>query len=377
MLSVVALVCVAMFDGRVGPTGSQDASLVALVTSSPRSVYQQMQQPETTTPLSLLPAPPLTVATPTLHLPATMPPPQQQGRRRLLDWDSSPAELDSLGELIDVSGHNATGSDLLSTLSRTKQGLWRYSHRVATLYPRLTADMLRNQSRASNVGGGQPKRNLRSRRSTTHPAAPPSVVAAPASAAPPALATSKGLVSASAAQRGRADLPLLASHYVSEPVPPVVPLARIATVNRVLMTTGKALLDPALTVTVPDNEVPLKHQPHTSSPASSALSAWRGPPVPVPVPVPEADQAGGAKPVVFSPAADSQVLVMLLPASSIRWGKAWADSAEGTTEALLNTFNNGTDTPNGAGGPDEAGQMWVEIGCSVFKIQVVKNVTMA
>jgi hypothetical protein len=77
------------------------------------------------------------------------------------------------------------------------------------------------------------------------------------------------------------------------------------------------------------------------------------------------------------------MLVMLLPASSVRWGKNWAESSEGTMEAMLNGLNftdtahntRGSNSGTETGGESEG--MWVEIGCSVFKAQLVRNVTLS
>ena len=112
---------------------------------------------------------------------------------------------------------------------------------------------------------------------------------------------------------------------------------------------------------------------------------------------------------------------MLLPASSIRWGKVWSDSSAGTMDNVLNGFNFSNSTARhhqhyprrasssssssssslsrneqhedgdddvvdgdiddvvddemegGGGGLDD---MWIEIGCSIFKAQLVRNVTL-
>jgi hypothetical protein len=80
---------------------------------------------------------------------------------------------------------------------------------------------------------------------------------------------------------------------------------------------------------------------------------------------------------------DSNVLVMLLPASKVRWGKDWGRSSEGSMEAMLNGLNftdysNHDDKSRGEIPSDSAVQddMWVEIGCSVFRAHLVRNVTL-
>jgi hypothetical protein len=85
-----------------------------------------------------------------------------------------------------------------------------------------------------------------------------------------------------------------------------------------------------------------------------------------------------------SPAeSDNNVLVMLLPASKVRWGKNWGRSSEGTMEAMLNGLNftdysNNDDKSGGEIPSDNPVQddMWVEIGCSVFRAHLVRNVTL-
>jgi hypothetical protein len=123
------------------------------------------------------------------------------------------------------------------------------------------------------------------------------------------------------------------------------------------MTHGKALLDPSLVVSPKSSE--------SSTVTTSALSTWRAP---------EESSGKPTVPVVVPTSADAQVLVMLLPASQVRWGRVWADSEAGTTESLLHMLN---ETHSRSPGADEDKEpMWVEIGCSVFRAQLVANVTL-
>ena len=87
-----------------------------------------------------------------------------------------------------------------------------------------------------------------------------------------------------------------------------------------------------------------------------------------------------------SPSGDSNMLVMLLPASSVRWGKNWGDSSEGTMEAMLkglnftdtdSTYSSYNDNGNSNSNTENEEGMWVEIGCSVFRAHLVRNVTLS
>ena len=73
-----------------------------------------------------------------------------------------------------------------------------------------------------------------------------------------------------------------------------------------------------------------------------------------------------------------QVLVMLLPASSVRWGKSWGDSSERTMDWMLNNYYSSQHDDVSSEyrtSHNATDDMWLEIGCSVFRAQLVKNVT--
>ena len=63
---------------------------------------------------------------------------------------------------------------------------------------------------------------------------------------------------------------------------------------------------------------------------------------------------------------------MMLPASSVRWGPTWSEgSRDGDVFAdILKDQREYKST-----GTDSEESLWVEIGCSVFKAQLVRNVT--
>jgi hypothetical protein len=168
-------------------------------------------------------------------------------------------------------------------------------------------------------------------------------------------AAGKGLVPAWATS------PLATAH----PHPPLdTPTSPSAlAMSRVVLTRGRALLDPALVVGPPVGAG--RDRPA----AATAVSTWVG-------------SGGGGGPggplgVGVGAAGTNNMLLMLLPASAVRWGKVWSESTEGTMEALLNNMklDNSTGAADGSGGDHEG--IWVEIGCSVVRAQLVRNVTLA
>jgi hypothetical protein len=116
------------------------------------------------------------------------------------------------------------------------------------------------------------------------------------------------------------------------------------------------------TKTVDNNEV----KSETSVSTTTALSPYYG----------DATSSPAAPKALLSisssevpPDTNDNMLLMLLPANQVRWGKSVSDSL--SMEALLSNSNF---TLDGDAAP--ADDMWVEIGCAVFKAQLVKNVTL-
>ena len=161
-----------------------------------------------------------------------------------------------------------------------------------------------------------------------------------------------------------------------------------ASVSRILLTQGRALLDPSLVMRpqgAKSNVVPTPKEDTVTDALLKTLSTWTGsrssdePPV-----VRVGVNTMGTSPVDPQSSAGN-MLVMLLPASAVRWGKNWGDSSEGTMEAMLKGLNF-TDSTYGAHGRNMGGEsgsgesddgMWIEIACSVFKAQLVRNVTLS
>ena len=196
-----------------------------------------------------------------------------------------------------------------------------------------------------------------------------------------------------------------------------LPSSSVLSMSRVLLTSGRALLDPAMVMRTGStagasmgggvgggsstSDMTSDHR------TATALSTWidravggigagatttttgntvSSPPV-VSIGVNMGSNINVAAAAGVAGVANSgNMLVMLLPASSVRWGKVWGESSEGTMEALLSGMNvddktttsttNGTTNENDQANMDQEG-MWVEIGCSVFKAQLVRNVTLS
>lgn len=167
--------------------------------------------------------------------------------------------------------------------------------------------------------------------------------------------------------------------------------AQFSSVSRVLLTQGRALLDPSLVIPLKEdknknNVVPTNEGKTATDTFLKTLSTWTG----------TGTGAGGRAredpPVVrvgintvgsgpLDPSSPNNMLVLLLPASAVRWGKSWQESSEGTMDAMLKglNFSEGAydkmDDSETDGTVEEG--MWVEIGCSVIKAQLVRNVTLS
>ena len=164
---------------------------------------------------------------------------------------------------------------------------------------------------------------------------------------------------------------------------------KYSSVSRVLLTQGRALLDPSLVMPLEvdkskNNVVPTNKGRTATDTFLKTLSTWTGtgtggrdadePPV-----VRVGINTMGSSPV--DPSSPNNMLVLLLPASAVRWGKNWQESSEGTMDAMLKGLNftegaYGKMDDGEADGTVEEG-MWVEIGCSVIKAQLVRNVTLS
>lgn len=156
--------------------------------------------------------------------------------------------------------------------------------------------------------------------------------------------------------------------------------------SKILMTEGKALLDPSLVQlpkfidsntfgfpSSPDEVVRLRH---IGSEKSEALAAHA-----LVAPSTFGSIRGRESAYVQSPSPASGSLhspqfLMMLPLSSVKWGTSWDDDDSvhnPLTQLLKNLHNESSE----AGSSDDVSSYWIEIGCSVVKAQLVKNVTLS
>lgn len=155
--------------------------------------------------------------------------------------------------------------------------------------------------------------------------------------------------------------------------------------SRVLMTHGRALLDPlfldkpqiykykatphaheAPPVSATKVHVHSSHRPqHEGTDAEVNAQALTV--------VTQPNAVAGSRDGVNTLTAAGPQLVMMLPASAVRWGSSWndADDKDGYFADILRDLNS---TDNADSNKTDSDGLWVEISCSVFKAQLVKDV---
>jgi len=126
--------------------------------------------------------------------------------------------------------------------------------------------------------------------------------------------------------------------------------------SHILVQSGKALLDPSMTI-----------KGIRSAPATTHARYSQGGLPTIGAPVHPASATNGA---------DPNMIVMLVPTSSIRWGKSWGESSAGTTEALLQGLHAAEGEFSSESTHGEGEEMYVELVCSIFSASLVKNATM-
>jgi len=218
----------------------------------------------------------------------------------------------------------------IPTVTRSK-ALWKYQDRVMHLFPKLAL------SDPTSQGIGK-RRHLRSR--DTHP-------------------TSTTDYETALVPIYNFDYDETTSKSKSQPS------SSPSSISRVILTEGKALLDPTLASGRVVQHEDKSQKEDKGSSLSLALSSWTNP----------SSTNTNSNPIysVSVRPQDSNVLVMLLPANQIRWGKSWEEGKDTISSSL--DFDFSTDNVNGYS-KDDIDSAWVEIGCSVFKAQLVKNITM-
>lgn len=152
--------------------------------------------------------------------------------------------------------------------------------------------------------------------------------------------------------------------------------------SKIVMTSGKALLDPSL-LSVP--AVQNEHNnfgyevPVHNSKNSRGVHADRALIVPQTISH-DKDTTINSSPVPTT--AFSQQFLMLLPLSSVQWGTSWdSSSTTNPLQQLLQSLKQNSnfemgdenfDHENGVGNES----LWIEIGCNIVRAQLVRNVTM-
>ena len=348
----------------------------------------------------------------------------QPDRREMALMTTDATSLPPLSLTLPVPGTPTDRAVPSSGLSRSK-ALWKYQDRVLHLFPTHSQSIATTAS-VRPVAGSK-RRHLRARGSATAQREP-SDEESETDSLRYALdwVTDHRSTTPSSSQRVST---LAASSNYPHPTHPTHLLGApdfnwqahttesspMVSMSHVLMTEGRALLDPSLTLPVARITKPMSESATTSAQDSSvnsdsstysaAVSTWLGhsggghstrgsmeAQTPRVVSLGVGGHGHGSGPTGES----NNMLLMLLPASSVRWGKTWGESAVYTTEALKHGLNvsdsAGGDTRVGnqeqtAGlGPDnndsaandvdDETSLWIEIGCSVVRAQLVRNVTM-
>ena len=144
--------------------------------------------------------------------------------------------------------------------------------------------------------------------------------------------------------------------------------------SKVLITQGQALLHPALSIGMSSDN--MKQTTKTASNMSTKSDTSVSTTALSPYYVGASSSPAAPHALLSISSSDDapqenndNMLLMILPANQVRWGKSVSDSLSMETLLSNNNFTSDGDTAL-------ADDMWVEIGCAVFKAQLVKNVTL-
>jgi hypothetical protein len=144
--------------------------------------------------------------------------------------------------------------------------------------------------------------------------------------------------------------------------------------SKVLITQGQALLHPALSIGMSSDNMKQTTKTASNMNTKSDTSVSTTALSPYYVGASSSPAAPHALLSISSSddapqESNDNMLLMILPANQVRWGKSVSDSLSMETLLSNNNFTSDGDTAL-------ADDMWVEIGCAVFKAQLVKNVTL-
>ena len=169
-----------------------------------------------------------------------------------------------------------------------------------------------------------------------------------------------------------------------------------STTSHILMTNGHALLDSSL-IPYPISSSPEQDSTRTKYETNSgplhfsttgvnptAVSPWSWLPSPTGNHADLSNREETVRPVVRSSSNDysstsvpAPIMVMLLPASSVRWGKTWMEGSPLPVEMLMKNWEGrATAETEAEHGINNSTTLWVEIRCSVFSAEIVRNVTL-
>ena len=142
--------------------------------------------------------------------------------------------------------------------------------------------------------------------------------------------------------------------------------------SQIYVSHARALLDPQLLAShfLPSPHSSSTDTPHsTGSPDEKALSTYRV------LSSLQNPMAGASVVSMAGVGAGNNMLMMVLPASAVRWGSSWEESTDNLLENLIKREILKGETQQGVPLDSNSSSLWVEIGCSVFKAQLVRNVT--
>lgn len=218
--------------------------------------------------------------------------------------------------------------------SATSTALWKYQDRIVQLFPHEQVAQTQQP-----VVVQKNRRNLRARSPKLVPTSARALVVAPA---------------------GR---PRRLSH-AEDPEGTLLE----NDVSHVVMTQGRALLDKSLITTTP---VPRHVFPSDKASPDTVLPSWTGRRNNWPTLALQSSSSPQFDALATS-LVPAPLLVMLLPASVVRWGKTWGEgSSYGPLEDLLKE-----EAGRWGDQGEDGSSLWVEIACTVVSAQIVRNVTL-
>mmetsp|Transcript_27852 Transcript_27852/g.28106 ORF Transcript_27852/g.28106 Transcript_27852/m.28106 type:complete len:675 (-) Transcript_27852:38-2062(-) len=274
---------------------------------------------------------------------------------------------------------------LQSSVSKTSTALWRYQDPVAQLFPisppqHGTRDSSEESSSPMSRRGA--RQNLRTRKKGSSQSVSSD--------------SDMDRDSETEAHAGKALVVASPAITWSNSAEETEALVRRVGASRVLMTQGRALLDHHLLpdpvnlsahiqadtsdVETVSRALTNKLSSHWSEPRETAASSKLTVPSVITTNYLDFTPQPQSKADFHHSAAASPVLMMLVPASAVRWGNSWEDATQDPFADFMGSktrFSEDEKSTKSDSEYDETSPLWVEIGCSVFRAQLVRNVTLA